>query len=179
MNEHREKDELKNISIVITVHNIWSPVERSVIMAAINPAGEIYRSIGNFWWQRGRLFGSTRIVAFVISYLLFSFPRLFPGQFMHINFFLFPSLWRSSGHYSWLQYDRRVLDHEFPKKNSLPPIVHQHHHLQQLQPNNNHGNKCALVLYFLIKYAQFSISFTCQHTFFSGSTADFLLVSHK
>ncbi|EFX89354.1 hypothetical protein DAPPUDRAFT_40824, partial [Daphnia pulex] len=34
-----------------------------------------------------------------------------------------------TGHYSWLQYDRRVLDHEFPKKNALPLSVH--HHLQQ------------------------------------------------
>lgn len=61
-----------------------------------------------------------------------------------------------TGHYSWLQYDRRVLDHEFPKKNALPLSVH--HHLQQLQPNNNHGNKCALVLYFLIKFYVESIS---------------------
>ena len=46
------------------------------------------------------------------------------------------------GHYSWLQHDRPVLDHEFPKKNVPLPAVH----------NNNHGNnKCALALYFLVK----------------------------
>jgi len=47
-----------------------------------------------------------------------------------------------TGHNSWLQHDRPVLDHEFPKKNPLP-AVH----------NNNHStnNKCALILYFLIK----------------------------
>lgn len=95
-----------------------------------------------------------------ISDPLFSFPPfLYAGQLVlwinHLCVFFpfFPkSLWRSSGHYSWLQYDRRVLDHEFPKKNALPLSVH--HHLQQLQPNNNHGNKCALVLYFLIKYVR-------------------------
>jgi hypothetical protein len=79
-------------------------------------------------------------------------------SFIWINHFSF-SVWRSSGHYNWLQYDRRVLDHEFPKKNALPLSVH--HHLQQLQPNNNHGNKCALVLYFLIKYVPPKSFSTC------------------
>lgn len=35
------------------------------------------------------------------------------------NFLLFVFL--ASGHFSWLQLDRRVLEHEFPKKSG--PIV--------------------------------------------------------
>ena len=49
------------------------------------------------------------------------------------------------GHYSWLQYDRRVLDHDFPKKNASFPAS-----AQQQQPASN---KCGLVLYFLIRYS--------------------------
>ena len=117
------------------------------------------------------LFGSTHKLCGFCRFLAIVPLSCLPGQFMHMYKFIFPfffflydiALTWSSGHYSWLQYDRRVLDHEFPKKNSLPPSVH-HHHLQQLQPNNNHGNKCALVLYFLIKYAQFSNSSMSKST---------------
>jgi len=65
-----------------------------------------------------------------------------------------------TGHYSWLHHERRVLDHEFPKKNPPPPLPppplpgqpYPHHQ------HNQANNKCAVVLYFLIKFYVESIS---------------------
>lgn len=63
-----------------------------------------------------------------------------------------------SGHLSWLQYDRRVLDHEFPKR-AAQPLGSSHQSIHQAS-----SGKCAVVLYFLIKYVRSDMCFLHMYT---------------
>ena len=57
------------------------------------------------------------------------------------------------GHYSWLHHERRVLDHEFPKKSpalAAPQTTGPAGYAAAVAAAAG-NNKCALVLYFLIK----------------------------
>ena len=89
-------------------------------------------------------------------YLFFGFNFVYVACWFRFREFLVPFLLilifylLRSGHYSWLHHDRRVLDHEFPKKIAGPQPP-----MQLISNNNNNhhqaNHKCVLVLYFLIK----------------------------